>query len=63
MRRAEWLLLGVIGSIVWLGLSVRRQFERHDHDLRAEVERVNAQVRALIAGLTKDEDEPTLPVA
>lgn len=59
----ELLLVGVIGSIIWLGLSVRRQFEHHDRDLRAEVELVNAQMRALIAGLTKDEDEPTLPVA
>jgi len=42
------LLVGVIAAIVWLGLRVERQFRHHDRDLRAEVERANANMGRLL---------------
>jgi hypothetical protein len=43
------LLVGVIAAIIWLGVSVERQFRHHDRDLRAEVEKISAGVERLLA--------------
>lgn len=42
------LLIGVIAAVVWLGLSVRRQFRHHDRDLRAEIIETNQLVMQLL---------------
>lgn len=54
MIAADWLaliallLVGVIAAIIWLGLSVRKQFRKHDRDLRTEVIETNSLVAQLL---------------